>query len=376
MSQIHISTPISAPIKRPLAYSSSYRLTPTAIQQDEYPRSKYAVSKFGITPPVSSFEQVSSAIFIPNYELEKTPPSKIPSPTWNLNPDQSAGAVSSTQISTDKENPRNNNLQLHGTTNTSASKARRSLLPKSRTMSSMFSGLKSSISEPSTHSNSHNNDYCCNTSYRGSQPPENFLEALSTESVEVTSDKDILHVRAAQPSSYWCGRFQAIHDRLGNELIQTIKSDSQIFQSNTSSTLTKPRSRHRFLERTKQDQLPPTISRTNSRLIMEDEEKINKIFAQLAAFCVTSEAERSLLDWQVDYCKKTGNSRLLHRAPYNTTIHGRWVSKIARAVCAHSLFKFFCPTPGVIESNRSDGLMCNEKMFMKLPFAERYSDKP
>ncbi|KAH8808554.1 hypothetical protein F5884DRAFT_858084 [Xylogone sp. PMI_703] len=177
----------------------------------------------------------------------------------------------------------------------------------------MLSALTSSTSRSSTCS-----DNCKKVKgfYRSHSPEfiNSATENSSAELAEVNAVEDVRYVYTAQPSSYWCGRFQSIHDTFRNETLQNAREDNLETQAIVP--------RQSFAERTKRD--PPQHT--------EAEKGINMIFAELILYCVTEEAKRSLWDWQVSYAKKTRNWKLISQTSIRVAPGRKWASKIARTV--------------------------------------------
>lgn len=191
----------------------------------------------------------------------------------------------------------------------------------------MNSCVEHPASRPSIRLNSYSNSYSCQHGHHQKPPSSEALLGPSTESFP----EDGLRLSTAQPSSYWCGRFQAIHDRFGNEVIKSIVEDNQLIQHHSLSGSAKPKGYHRFLRQP--NQVPLTSLLPPTPFTEDPDTRIKRVFAQLELYCVTNEAKNSLWEWQVQYAKITGNMRFLPQQPYKTSGTGRrWADKIGRAV--------------------------------------------
>jgi len=185
----------------------------------------------------------------------------------------------------------------------------------------MLSSLTSSISRSSLNLNHHYNRQASNTS-RSEDPVVPTPSKVSAPLPVFTTN--IRQIQTAQPSSYWSGRFQALHDRFHNEILDACLLDPQIFQEYVA-VMSPPK-----LSSSKQSS--PTAN-TSLKLMVEDEDRRSKrVFVRLEALCATNEARKSLYDWQVQFARIMENEALLpHGATMTDKIPVNWVGRMGRA---------------------------------------------
>lgn len=205
-------------------------------------------------------------------------------------------------------------------------------IPKSRTMG-MLSSLTSSFSRSNLNLST------------SSSRQTSVSSARSTFSMSSTSPLPVFitntrQIHTAQPNSYWSGRFQALNDRFHNELLENALQDSKIMRRYTDQS-PPPQAIHLpTLEKsngktTKQERVTnfEEIEDTCSAFISEDQGKcIRRVFVHLEALCVTSEAKKSLWEWQLAYARQEQSEYLLPSGGKMTDDRTGWVSRMSRAI--------------------------------------------
>jgi hypothetical protein len=159
-----------------------------------------------------------------------------------------------------------------------------------------------------------------------------------------------MQVHAAQPSSYWCGRYQALSDRfqhddalLGNTYFNTeeeatvttftplhkvIKSTPLRQVSPQSSSSSQPIiiTRHR-----KSITRPAKTSPTFARVMEDDDRRSQRILTYLQELCCTNAARKSFWNWQVDYARAMKNKLLLPHGGRMSDDKG-WIGRVGRVI--------------------------------------------
>lgn len=232
-----------------------------------------------------------------------------------------------------------------GSVQTSASASKlssQSQIPNSRTMA-VLKDLRKSISRPSLSARSANSQNLGSSSRKTSESslltapltssssrpriPSSSLTSLSRSSrpdtPEPYAQSQLQVVTTAQPSAYWSGRFMTLHDRYATEWL---------LKPRLNPTPSPPVDATRLTSSTP-DRFPPRSSSfrpthlshsiTMSALIevpfpaqrkppTNDEEIVClRIFSHLEALCTTSEARRSLFDFQQTYARRCNRPGLL-----------------------------------------------------------------
>ncbi|RDL41800.1 uncharacterized protein BP5553_01779 [Venustampulla echinocandica] len=103
-------------------------------------------------------------------------------------------------------------------------------------------------------------------------------------SLAATTPRNPNEHHQAMPPSYWAGRLQGIHDRLGNEMLQeTI------------------------------DNFRDKVSLTAPKCLQEElDNRYRQAFKELQELCITKEAKKSLYDFQQAYARRLNMPLLLH----------------------------------------------------------------
>lgn len=221
--------------------------------------------------------------------------------------------------------------------------APQSKLPKSRTMS-VLHGLKSSISKPSLNARR----YTTHGPYDST--PSSFLSTVippssSRARLQGTSQTSLTnflrprspephpwHIRDAQPSAYWSGRFMSLYDKFSAEVFIPIPMSSrpstpQNDPDGSASSPTLPRSKPLHHTQLRLSTTTPAFTRAACTPmtvpgVTEENETIRRVFRHLGALCATDEARASLADWQQAY---TNHRTRQHRRPPVQVTSGRGI---------------------------------------------------
>jgi len=204
-------------------------------------------------------------------------------------------------------------------------------MPRSRTLG-MLSSLTSSFSRSNLNISS--SRHISASSARSAA--ELSASTWSSSPLLVTSNTRQIHT--AQPNSYWCGRFQALNDRFHNEALEMSLQDSsmlkQYIEEVTPSTKPKLISTLRGKSQTESEELDIVNSCSRTMLELTDK-RLQRVFLHLQALCVTSDAKKSLWDWQLAFARIEQNETLL---PTGGKMEERpgWVSRVGRAFIGNS----------------------------------------
>ncbi|KAF7563868.1 hypothetical protein G7046_g282 [Stylonectria norvegica] len=219
------------------------------------------------------------------------------------------------------------------TTTTASTPVIKSQLPKSRTMS-VLHDLKTSISRPSLTARSVNSRSFAGSSRKTSSSsttstfvasstsrlrlPRPSLTSLSRSSRSTSPEPLPQQIATAQPSAYWTGRFVALQDRFLSENLASNTLPSPLGQVNkdkASTTSSHPKRpsfyRPSHLSHSTTTSALLTLASPRSPPPSDDETRHSRIFNHLDALCTTSEARRSLHDFQQAYARRIGRPALL-----------------------------------------------------------------
>jgi hypothetical protein len=212
-------------------------------------------------------------------------------------------------------------------TKTAAPAAPTSKLPKSRTMS-VLRELKTSVSRPSLAVRSANATNAEDSAPKKSSPltdtvtpnsswlrlPRTSSSSVVHSSQSCTPEPHPWQITTAQSSQYWSGRFMALRDRylaenLGPEhLHEHLQAHNQLSYKQQPPSHQRPT--HLSLSTTT-SALGSFASTPMPRPADDKDSRCRRIFAHLDSLCVSSEAKRSLRDWQQSYARQHGRSALL-----------------------------------------------------------------
>ncbi|KAM0525524.1 hypothetical protein ACHAPE_000231 [Trichoderma viride] len=207
-----------------------------------------------------------------------------------------------------------------------------SKLPKSRTMCALHD-LKASISRPSLAVRSINTSAFTGSSSKSSpsstrtvatlwNPSKSNLVQPSTASLANSaqtylSGSPFMRISIAQSSSYWSGRFVALHDKYSSEDLAKDAIESRLSLTNSFSV--RPKTPYSSLHQ-RASHLPNSTTTSALRSFMtssnvppenEDDARCRRIFDHLDSLCTTDAARRSLHVWQQAYARRHGSPSLL-----------------------------------------------------------------
>lgn len=236
-----------------------------------------------------------------------------------------------------------------------ASFSRSSLVPSRRTTASS-NGSSASLAQAATADTS-----------LSKAPTSSRLPVSKSGRLSLGSHKSELHltrdpccVYTEQPSAYWTGRFNTLHDKFLAEcltsdnlqsLLQAQADRAEVRNQHLQPHLLRESQYARFNAR-----LPPSATSAailqqtgaaggglggetgriqspamhaaDAELLLDDDERCKRVFVHLEAFCATDEARRSLFAFQQDYARKKGRPKLL---PKGGTMGDRiWGSYMSR----------------------------------------------
>ncbi|KAI9640936.1 hypothetical protein NHQ30_010777 [Ciborinia camelliae] len=217
-------------------------------------------------------------------------------------------------------------------------------LPKSKTFG-VFSTLKNSSSIQWLNSN------------RSTSNPNRAAEpTISTTKYSPIPEftTNTLQVHTAQPSAYWCGRFQAVSDRYQSEDFEAcvlnplpVPRDSDIKREKLSahyrrggktlretSSLSKADSPAPLLEKSRKKtpakSYKTVLNFSTPSIFLEDfDKRAQKVMVFLASLCCTSPAKKSLREWQIQYATAIKNKALM---PKNDPDDKGFFGRMGRAI--------------------------------------------
>lgn len=217
-------------------------------------------------------------------------------------------------------------------------------LPKSKSFG-VFSTLKNSSSIQWLNSN------------RSTSNPNRAAEpTISTTKYSPIPEftTNTLQVHTAQPSAYWCGRFQAVSDRYQSDDFHVCCIKPLSAPRDNDVKREKPSSRYRRGGKTlrgtntppKSDSPTPLLEKSRKKspaksyktvlaittpaVFLEDYDKrAQKVLAFLASLCCTSPAKKSLREWQIQYATVMKNKALM---PKNDSDEKGFFGRMGRAI--------------------------------------------
>ncbi|KAJ4409208.1 hypothetical protein N0V82_009523 [Gnomoniopsis sp. IMI 355080] len=244
-------------------------------------------------------------------------------------------------------------------------------LPKSRTLSHVFSGISHTFSRssliPSRRTTNNSStaslpDASGSTAVAVLNAPATTRLPVSKSSsrwslgshksqLDLSFSRDPCFIYESQPSAYWTGRFMSLHDKFQSEALTPRNMQTLIFAHSS-------RNKDMNDQRNRQSQpldirytryntrLPPSatsaailqqtsgnmagaIAQSDAALLLDDDERCKRVFVHLEAFCATDEARTSLRTWQQEFARKTGRKKLLPKGGVMHERHsGSYISRI------------------------------------------------
>jgi hypothetical protein len=162
-------------------------------------------------------------------------------------------------------------------------------------------------------------------------------------------------VYTEQPSTYWSGRFNSLHDKFLAECLTPNNLQSLLGAKADRSTAFNQQLQPQLLRETQHTRLPPSATSAailqqtrggggldgdiegngnleayaaDAKLLLDDDERCKRVFIHLESFCATEEARKSLFAFQQDFARKEGRPKAL---PRDGTMGDRnWGSYISR----------------------------------------------
>ncbi|KAH8776774.1 hypothetical protein F5883DRAFT_452836 [Diaporthe sp. PMI_573] len=179
-------------------------------------------------------------------------------------------------------------------------------------------------------------------------PTSSRLPVSKSGRLSLGSHKSDLHltqnpccIYTEQPSAYWSGRFNSLHDKFLAECLTPNNLQSLLgAKADRSAALNQQLQPHllREAQYTRfNTRLPPSATSAailqqagggDAKLLLDDDERCKRVFIHLEAFCATDEARRSLFVFQQDFARKEGRPKVLPRG--GTMGDRNWGSYISR----------------------------------------------
>lgn len=233
-----------------------------------------------------------------------------------------------------------------------ASFSRSSLAPSRRTTASS-NGSSASLVQAATADTS-----------LSKAPTSSRLPVSKSGRLSLGSQKSDLHltqdpccIYTEQPSAYWTGRFNSLHDKFLAECLTPNNMQSLLGSQADNAAARNQQIQPHLLRETQytrfNTRLPPSATSAailqqtrgslggdkdrnktsaahaaDAALLLDDDERCKRVFIHLEAFCATDEARRSLFAFQQEYARKMRRPKLL---PRDGTMGDRaWGSYISR----------------------------------------------
>lgn len=175
------------------------------------------------------------------------------------------------------------------------------------------------------------------------------IYSADTQKAEQNPTLDPCLVYDAQPSTYWSGRFVALRDRFRSENLVPENMESLM---EAHSKWVHNANKHTQLADTRKTRhgrstvhLPPSATTTtvlkqsdrrvtdnftlpDASQLLDEQDRCKRVFKHLETLCMTEEARQSLLAWQQEYARKTGQKRLMPKG--SNLEHQRRMSYLSR----------------------------------------------
>lgn len=229
-------------------------------------------------------------------------------------------------------------------------------VPRSRTLSNVFSGISHSFSRSSLIPSRRTNDNSSSTASLSGVSNASVTTAITAvknptptrlpvsksgrwslgshkSQPDLCLSRDPCFIYESQPSAYWTGRFMSLHDKFQSEALTPKNMQSLVLahsQRNKEMDTQRSRQSHPLDMRYSRynTRLPPSatsaailqqtsgnvaeaVAHADAALLLDDDERCKRVFLHLEAFCATDEARISLRTWQQEYARKTGRKKLL-----------------------------------------------------------------
>lgn len=235
-----------------------------------------------------------------------------------------------------------------------ASFSRSSLAPSRRTIASS-NGSSASLAQAATADTS-----------LSKAPTSSRLPVSKSGRLSLGSHKSDFHlsqnpccIYTEQPSAYWTGRFNSLHDKFLAECLTSNNLQSILGAHADDAKARNQQLQPHLLRETQytrfNTRLPPSATSAailqqtggggglggvkdrneslamhaaDAKLLLDDDERCKRVFVHLEAFCATDEARRSLFAFQQEYARKMRRPKLLPRG--GTMGDRAWGSYISR----------------------------------------------
>jgi hypothetical protein len=148
---------------------------------------------------------------------------------------------------------------------------------------------------------------------------------------------NVHQIHASNANSYWCGRFQAVCDRLGDEYLllnSEVMRQCDTEDSDSSSSSSTPTNQEHNMSNPFKDKGLQSSSR-NKFTIHEDQtqdERSSRTFHHLQSLCTNNESRRSLWEFQLQFARIKGKPDLLPKGGKMVDERGGWLGRVGRAM--------------------------------------------
>ena len=136
------------------------------------------------------------------------------------------------------------------------------------------------------------------------------------------------------PNGYWCGRFQALHDRFHLHNLEVTRLPQDEFRDvvglkKEGDYAAKFKDKVKSKVKRSSESEGPWSPRSKKFQMESEERRCRRVFNHLEALCLTDEAKKSLWEFQQNYARHIGCDRLL---PVGATMKDGWMSRMGRAI--------------------------------------------
>lgn len=144
-------------------------------------------------------------------------------------------------------------------------------------------------------------------------------------------------IRSSNANSYWCGRFQALCDRFGDEYLlvnsevmrQRDTEDSDSSSSSSTQTSLENHTSNPFRDK---DVCSSSWRKVTLNKIQDQDKRSIRAFLHLQSLCTNNESRRSLWEFQLQFARIRGKPHLLPEGGKMSEDRRGWFGRLGKAM--------------------------------------------
>jgi hypothetical protein len=163
--------------------------------------------------------------------------------------------------------------------------------------------------------------------------PTTFVDNAPATALQpsYTPSEDLIY--EPQPSAYWAGRFQSLHDRFHGEMLEEVMQNPETFRRYQDATDYAPPQDANNHTKKPQEQDLNEADTEGMKLIVDDEDKrVLQVFNHLLSLCATDKARHSLFEFQEMYARMQSKAFYLPAGGSMSERPPGWVSRMSNAL--------------------------------------------